>query len=177
MKINHRKTLRSVAMAACLILGSAACGSVVHTTRRPITVRAEAPEAEPAPALAKIEISGKIRFSPGSATLMSESETVLEEVVTAMQENPGIQRVEIQGHTDSKGRARKNRRLSRKRANAVLEFLVDKGINEDRLTARGFGPDKPIADNDTSDGREENRRVEFVILEQTPTSVALGDSQ
>ena len=151
MKINHRKTqLRRVVFAVCLSLGLGAC--VVHTARRPIVIRA----TKPAP-LARIDISERIQFRPGSAILMSESLEVLEEVVTAMQDNLGILRVEVQGHTDSKGRTRKNRRLSRKRAEAVRDFLVDRGIDRGRLRARGFGPDKPVADNDTREGREQTK--------------------
>ena len=64
------------------------------------------------------------------------------------------------------GDAEKNRTLSQARAQSVLEYIVKKGIARDRLTAKGYGPDKPIADNSTDEGRSKNRRVEFTIVSQ-----------
>jgi OOP family OmpA-OmpF porin len=85
---------------------------------------------------------------------------VLDEVVRAMMENPGMT-VEIQGHTDGIGTEAYNQILSEKRANAVKAYLVDKGIDPDRLTALGFGKTRPIAPNDTAEGRAQNRRVQL----------------
>ena len=72
----------------------------------------------------------------------------------------------MQGHTDDRGTRGYNKRLSRKRAAAVVDWLVEHGIEADRLEASGFGPDKPIDTNDTAEGRQNNRRVEFHIVER-----------
>jgi outer membrane protein OmpA-like peptidoglycan-associated protein len=78
---------------------------------------------------------------------------------------PRIKKVRVEGHTDNVGKAKKNTQLSQKRADAVKKYLVSKGVEDARLEAIGFGPDKPIADNATDEGKEANRRVEFVIVE------------
>ncbi|MEM0933684.1 MAG: OmpA family protein, partial [Bacteroidota bacterium] len=70
----------------------------------------------------------------------------------------------VEGHTDSVGSAKTNQRLSESRANSVRDFLVDKGIGADRLTAIGYGEDKPIATNNTRSGRAQNRRVEINLI-------------
>ena len=84
-----------------------------------------------------------------------------------MKEHPEIARVAVDGHTDSVGTARANLALSRRRAIAVMRWLVAHGVDERRLEARGFGPRRPIADNKTAEGRAKNRRVEFQILKRT----------
>ena len=85
-----------------------------------------------------------------------------------MKGNPQIELVEVQGHTDTTGSAAINRTLSKGRAESVRKYLVGKGVAKGRLTAKGYGPDVPIADNATPEGREQNRRVEFKILKQGP---------
>ena len=74
-------------------------------------------------------------------------------------------RMAVQGHTDNRGSAAYNRELSQRRAQAVVKYLTDKGIAPERLDAKGFGPDRPVATNDTAEGRAQNRRVEFKVLE------------
>ena len=115
----------------------------------------------------KIEILEKVQFETGSADILEESFALLDEVADILEKNPGVTKVRVEGHTDSKGSKRFNKRLSQKRANAVRDYLVDKGIDKSRFKAKGFGQAKPIADNDTDEGRAENRRVEFNILEGT----------
>jgi OOP family OmpA-OmpF porin len=85
-----------------------------------------------------------------------------------MVENPQIEIIEVAGHTDASGGAARNRELSRQRAESVRQYLISKSIAKARLQAKGYGPDKPIAGNDTPEGREANRRVEFVIIKQGP---------
>jgi OmpA-OmpF porin, OOP family len=75
-------------------------------------------------------------------------------------------RIRISGHTDNKGKAAKNQKLSEDRANAVKDYLVSKGIESSRVETRGVGPDEPIADNKTNAGRTQNRRIEFELLPQ-----------
>jgi OOP family OmpA-OmpF porin len=80
-----------------------------------------------------------------------------------------VQKVSIEGHASGEGEAQHNLALSKARAEAVRAFLVKKGISADRLASAGFGETKPIASNDTEEGREKNRRVEFRITKQEVT--------
>ncbi len=105
-----------------------------------------------------------VYFEFGKATLRTESYPALMEAAQIMKDNPDIM-VEIQGHTDNIGSDQANQTLSEKRAYAVMNFLVQYGgIDPKRLTAKGYGESRPIASNDTDEGRQLNRRVEFVIL-------------
>ena len=101
-----------------------------------------------------------IQFESGKAELKSGSRASLDEIVKIMKENPQL-KLEIQGHTDSSGNVNYNYRLSESRALAVKEYLVNHGVSTNRLTSKGYGPSKPMADNATSQGRALNRRVEF----------------
>ena len=101
-----------------------------------------------------------VQFNIGKATIKPESHQILDEVFEVLVKNPQ-QKIEIQGHTDSTGSAEMNLRLSQNRAASVLEYFVSKGIKRTRLSCRGFGMEKPIASNDTVDGRTKNRRVEL----------------
>ena len=74
-------------------------------------------------------------------------------------------KVRVEGHTDNKGNDKKNKELSQTRAEAVVAYLVDHGVEASRMVAEGFGEENPIADNKTKEGREENRRVEIHVLE------------
>lgn len=105
-----------------------------------------------------------IYFDFGKASFKSESYNELNKLLSLMQQNSGMS-VEIAGHTDAVGTKTFNKTLSQLRANAVKNFLVDKGIDARRVTAVGYGEDRPLASNDDeSDGRELNRRVEFKVL-------------
>ncbi|MFO0750722.1 MAG: OmpA family protein [Myxococcota bacterium] len=120
------------------------------------------------PPLARIEgckiiIGEKIYFDTGKSTIKPVSFPLLNEVARIIKENPGIQRVDIEGHTDSDGSAASNRSLSDKRAKAVRTYLIKQGLAAKSLTGKGYGEDKPIADNSTPEGKEKNRRVEFIV--------------
>jgi outer membrane protein OmpA-like peptidoglycan-associated protein len=104
-----------------------------------------------------------VTFETGKSTLTPESETILNGVAESLVANDSI-RVQVTGHTDNTGSLALNRRLSRARADAVRTYLISRGVAEDRLTARGFGPDQPIASNKTAEGRAQNRRVELTRL-------------
>jgi outer membrane protein OmpA-like peptidoglycan-associated protein len=101
-----------------------------------------------------------IIFATGKSEITPESEANLEKAYNTLAQNPEIV-VEIQGHTDNVGKKAANVKLSQARAEAVKAWLVKKGIAADRVTAKGFGPDKPAASNSTADGRQKNRRIEF----------------
>ncbi|WP_372974555.1 OmpA family protein [Muriicola sp.] len=108
-------------------------------------------------------VTNGIRFDSGKATLKPESMGVINEIVKLMQQYPEI-RFSVEGHTDSDGDAQFNKNLSEQRANTVLNTLVDQGIGRDRLVAKGFGEEVPVADNNSPEGKANNRRVEFVKM-------------
>jgi len=101
-----------------------------------------------------------IEFETNKAEIRPEFEPELEAVVTVLKNNPAV-RIQVQGHTDSVGNADYNRQLSDKRAKAVMEYLIQEGIDRKRLSAMGMGEARPIASNDSAAGRERNRRVEL----------------
>ncbi len=117
----------------------------------------------------KIEIREKIQFDHAKATIKEESHDLLNEIVDVIKKNPHIKKISIEGHASAEGDAAFNKRLSADRAKSVMQYLVDKGIPKEQLQSKGFGVEKPIASNDTEEGREKNRRVEFNIIEQDVT--------
>lgn len=122
-----------------------------------------------------IAITDKVQFETGKAELKPVSFPLLDEVVGVMKGNPQIELVEIGGHTDSTGTADGNRTLSQARAESVMKYIAGKGIAKTRLAAKGYGQDVPVADNETDQGREANRRVEFNILKQGPKKTVVKD--
>jgi len=103
-----------------------------------------------------------IFFETASAKLRPESRTELERLQNLLTENPQL-RIQINGHTDNVGAEEDNQQLSEARAKAVYDFLIENGIAERRLRYKGFGESQPIASNDSPDGRQQNRRTEFVV--------------
>ena len=110
----------------------------------------------------KLELKEKLYFAYDEAKLEDASFPVLDEVVQALKENKGF-KVQVEGHTDSTGNDDHNQTLSEKRAEAVLDYLVAHGISKERLVSKGFASSEPIDTNTTVGGRENNRRVEFVV--------------
>jgi outer membrane protein OmpA-like peptidoglycan-associated protein len=86
-------------------------------------------------------------------------------VVKLMEDNPGI-KLKISGHTDNVGSYLANKKLSENRAKSVVDYLVEQGINQSRLTYEGYSFTQPVAPNDTPEGRQKNRRVEFEVMEK-----------
>jgi OOP family OmpA-OmpF porin len=117
----------------------------------------------------QIRIMDQVRFKTGSAEILpgKESQDVLEAVLKVMKDHPEITKVRVEGHTDNTGTAKVNTKLSGDRAASVVKWLVKNGIAADRLTSKGFGPDRPLDTNTTEEGRRINRRVEFHIESQT----------
>ncbi|HVV84102.1 MAG TPA: OmpA family protein [Kofleriaceae bacterium] len=150
----------------------------------PYVAPAPAPAAEPAPAddpaeepavteepkdlevqkdVIRLKPGIKILFASDSDQLDGQSFPILDEVVAVMQQSDRI-RIRVEGHTDNVGGTKHNQDLSTRRAASVLSYLAGKGIASDRLESTGCGEGTPVADNATEDGRQQNRRVEFVIL-------------
>jgi len=110
----------------------------------------------------KIELKQTVYFDTNKARIKPVSFPLLNEVAQAMADNPTI-KVEIQGHTDSQGSDSFNLKLSQRRAESVRTYLMQQGVDGDRMVPKGYGERVPIADNRTKAGRAQNRRVEFVI--------------
>ena len=117
----------------------------------------------------EVRLLQQIQFDFDSARIKAVSNPILDEIVQALKDHPEILHVEVQGHTDESGTTAYNRRLSQRRAEAVRQALVSRGIDPDRLSAKGYGRDVPLDDNETEEGRQKNRRVQFKIV-QTTTS-------
>jgi OOP family OmpA-OmpF porin len=111
-----------------------------------------------------------VNFETARATLTANAKTILDDVADKLAARPELQ-VEIGGHTDSRGSDSYNQALSEQRAASVVEYLVGKGIDGARMSAKGYGESQPIDSNDTDEGRERNRRVEMKVLEnQAPAA-------
>jgi OOP family OmpA-OmpF porin len=105
-----------------------------------------------------------ITFATDSSEVSAESRTVLDEAVQSLRNN-AVVRVRVEGHADSRGTDAYNQRLSERRAQAVVDYLVSQGIQRDRVDPVGFGESMPVAPNDTEENMARNRRVDFVVTE------------
>lgn len=114
----------------------------------------------------EIVILEQVQFDTGRATIKPASNGLLESVAQVLGEHPEILEIEVQGHTDDRGAAGLNAKLSQDRAEAVRAALVSRGIAASRLVARGYGSKQPIESNTTDAGRQKNRRVQFVVLKK-----------
>ncbi|WP_170332537.1 OmpA family protein [Ruegeria arenilitoris] len=119
--------------------------------------------------IADVQGSSKIAFEPGSATVAADSRDTLNQIAEILRECGPI-RMEIQGHTDSQGREEMNQQLSQARAQSILNELRGRRVPTSSYSAVGYGETQPIADNDTEEGREENRRIEFRLIRPEPVS-------
>jgi outer membrane protein OmpA-like peptidoglycan-associated protein/Tol biopolymer transport system component len=143
-------------------------GYLFHSENFNIPVVEEYTEVHRTIMLKKLEIGRKvvlnnIFFDYGKATLRPESVSELDRVLGLMKENPTI-KVQISGHTDNQGSEEFNRKLSEERARSVVQYLVNAGVSEARLKFVGYGFSKPVAGNETEEGRQLNRRTEFEII-------------
>lgn len=111
----------------------------------------------------KLELNN-VLYSVGKADLKSESSVTLNSLVALLTANPDV-KIEISGHTDNTGDSAKNLQLSEDRAHSVYDYLVDHNIAADRLSYKGYGDTKPVASNDTEEGKKQNRRTEIKIVD------------
>jgi outer membrane protein OmpA-like peptidoglycan-associated protein len=122
------------------------------------------PDKKPMPKLekkgAKLILKG-VNFETASAALTTESYAILDGVIPGLKDNKEVE-LEVRGYTDSQGAASYNQKLSERRANTVMQYLINNGIEASRLRAVGYGEKDPVASNRTAEGRAQNRRIEFV---------------
>ena len=111
----------------------------------------------------KLEILDIVYFQTNKAVILKKSFGLLNNVAEVLNAHSEIARIEVQGHTDSRGNDASNMSLSQRRAQSVVNYLVSKGVDAGRLVAKGYGETQPIASNSTNEGRSQNRRVEFLI--------------
>ncbi|SEL96266.1 OmpA-OmpF porin, OOP family [Roseovarius azorensis] len=119
--------------------------------------------------IAEVQSGRKINFEPGSATIDGQGAEIMDDIADILRECGEI-RMEIGGHTDSQGREEMNAQLSLDRARTVLNELRLRRVLTSALEARGYGESQPIADNDTEEGRETNRRIEFRLIRPEPVA-------
>jgi len=117
-----------------------------------------------------VRVLQQVHFAFGSAEILPDSFPMLQEIANLLKVTPSIKRMSIEGHTDDRGAADLNLRLSQARSNSVMVWLSNHGVEAKRLEAHGYGKTRPIADNKTDEGRLTNRRVEFHILEEGETA-------
>lgn len=170
--------MRFLLLSTLVLFGACSLVTVKQDPFPPLEVQAERPPKKPARVVltdSAIEIKEKVMFESGSADILEQSHGLLTEVAGMLKDNPQIELMDIEGHTDSKGGARMNKKLSTNRAESVVAFLVQAGVEEARLIAKGYGPEKPIADNESEEGRDQNRRVEFNIVKQGQKKTLVED--
>ena len=118
------------------------------------------PEPEPVPEFEPVTLSSEVNFAFDSAELRPQAEETLDEVARRLREHTEVS-IRIEGHTDSVGSAQYNQGLSERRAESVRDYLASQGIDADRMMAVGYGEERPVATNETDEGRALNRRVEI----------------
>ena len=110
-----------------------------------------------------LDYAKTILFDTGKASIKAESKEVLDNIVGILNEYPNA-KFTIDGHTDSVGSASSNQKLSEERAYSVMNYLIDNGVASNRLSANGYGEDRPVASNNSNEGRRTNRRVEINLV-------------
>jgi outer membrane protein OmpA-like peptidoglycan-associated protein len=110
-----------------------------------------------------ITLNGSVLFASAKSELLPAAQLKLNEVASALIKEDPLSKIIVEGHTDSQGGATYNQDLSQRRAQSVRDYLVSRGIAADRVTSQGFGPSRSIAENNSAEGRANNRRVEIVV--------------
>ena len=146
---------RQVLVAAIALAMSSACA---HPSKKPGKIVVTETTTE---------ILDRVTFKPATAELEPRSGPILDAVVSTLQGDPGILEVEVQAHTDERGDDDVNLKLSEQRAQAVVKYLVDKGVAQSRLTAHGYGETQPIDRAQTPAAWAKNDRIVFLILKRS----------
>lgn len=163
--MSARRLASPILVAMLLVLG---CRPRVFSDTASIDVQGTAPPpvVVEAPVPTRIELREKIQFAKSSHEILEVSHPVLDEAAAQILGEPRIKHVRVEGHASAEGHDGRNLSLSARRAEAVRLYLVRKGVPESKISAEGFGETRPVADNDTPEGREANRRVEINVVEQ-----------
>ncbi len=140
--------------------------SIGPAERKTVVIELEMKPAQVKVTLEEVVILQQILFDSGSADIQGASQELMEEVTGTILANPQLKLIRIEGHTDSQGSASLNRKLSQSRVDSVMAWMINRGVPTEKLVAQGYGEDQPIASNATAEGRAQNRRVVFTILEQ-----------
>src|ERR1044071_4240535 len=161
-------------MRASLVIGTMllwSCSNpVVFQGQSTLPVTGTPPPVVAARPPPRVEVrDNKIEIDYDKATIKEASFGLMNEIAAVITKNPQIKRIRVEGHASSEGNPDHNRTLSNDRARSVVKYLDDHGVSAGELVAVGYGADRPIADNATEAGREQNRRVEFLILEEDVT--------
>lgn len=150
--------------AATGAVAGAAIGALLCADRSPEPVAEPEPmpepEPEPVPEFEPVTLSSEVNFAFDSDELRPQAEMTLDEVARRLREHTDV-RIRIEGHTDSVGSAQYNQGLSERRANSVRTYLESQGVAGERMVAVGYGEERPVASNETDEGRALNRRVEI----------------
>lgn len=150
--------------AAIGAAAGAAIGAMLCADRTPEPVAEPEPmpepEPEPVPEFEPVTLSSEVNFAFDSEALRPQAEVTLDEVARRLREHTDVS-IRIEGHTDSVGSAQYNQGLSERRANSVRDYLASQGIDANRMMAVGYGEERPVATNETDEGRALNRRVEI----------------
>ena len=126
----------------------------------------------------EIVILQQVQFKTGSDVILPASDELLGQVAAVLNEHTQIKHIEVQGHTDNRGSAAYNKKLSERRAASVVRWLTDRGgIDASHLVAKGYGMDQPLDDNSTEAGRQRNRRVQFKIMDMERSGDTSGASE
>ena len=181
------KRFLTYTIGTSILVGLAACGGVtqfqggqafaVAGTPPPPPPPPPPKKEEPPPPPARVELrdnkidfKDKIQFDNNKATIKPESFGLLKEIADVIKKNPQVKQISVEGHASSEGDPKHNKELSADRAKSVVTYLTTKeGIAADHLVSKGWGSEKPIADNATEEGKEKNRRVEFLVTKADVT--------
>jgi OOP family OmpA-OmpF porin len=169
-----RPGVRAGALGVALICLACGGGTVQFEGQMPIAIAGTPPPPPPEPpkrvevTKEQIVIKEKVQFAYNAATILPQSFSLLDEVAATIKEHSELKKIEVGGHASTEGSDDHNLDLSKRRAAAVMEYLVNKsGVAKERLSSQGYGETKPlVTPDDTEEKREKNRRVEFVILER-----------
>jgi outer membrane protein OmpA-like peptidoglycan-associated protein len=124
-----------------------------------------------------ITLSGAVVFASGQSELLPGASAKLDQVATALSQSDPKTQIVVEGHTDSRGSAEMNQNLSNARAEKVRGYLVSKGVAAERIVSQGVGPSRPVADNETAEGRANNRRVEIIVKAAQSASAPVSSSK
>jgi outer membrane protein OmpA-like peptidoglycan-associated protein len=172
------RAMRWSILVAIVLASGCSLFTVQQDPFPPLEIRADRGAPPPARVVlteSSIKITDKVQFEFGSAQLLEVSFPLLDDVAKVLVDNPQIESLQVEGHTDDVGGDSANKKLSQSRAESVKKYLTSKGVAAKRLVAKGFGEEKPLVDNTTPENRDANRRVEFNILKQGPKKTVVQD--